>query len=291
MSDAPSVVIAARDEPLLAETVASVLDELPPNGEIVVVDDSSRNGSAAEVASLDPRVRVHRPPRRLGVAGARNLGARIARRDVLVFADAHVRPRPGWRALVRELADPTVGATGPTLVDGSTGSTGRGLRLCDAATRTAWLEDRGLAPYAVPLLPGFFVVMRRQVFVSIGGFDAGLVGWGVDDIELSMHLATLGYRCVVVPQVEVVHAPADGVTPDYHLEWEPLLRNILRLGGVHFGDARLKELHDAYRADNAFEPALAAVAAGDVARRREAVQRARRFDDDWFFRWCGVISA
>jgi hypothetical protein len=138
----------------------------------------------------------------------------------------------------------------------------------------------------VPLLPGFFLAIRRQVFVNVGGFDSGRVGWGIEDIEFSMNLGTLGYWCLLVPEVEVVHAPV-GI-PDYHHDWAPALQNILRLGHVQFSRQRIKELHDMLTAYEGFDPALRAVAASDADRRRAAVQRARRFDDDWFFALSGI---
>jgi hypothetical protein len=102
-----------------------------------------------------------------------------------------------------------------------------------------------------------------------------------------MHLVTLGYACLVVPEIEVVHAPVVA-EPDYHLEWASALQNILRFGHVHLGERRLHALHDAYREHDAFARALAAVHAGDAERRRIAVQSARRHDDDWFFGLCGL---
>jgi glycosyltransferase involved in cell wall biosynthesis len=281
-----SVVIAARDEPRLEQTVRGFCRELPEDGEIVVFDDASRDDSALAVARIDPRVHVHRSRTRLGVAAARNAAARLATGNVLVSADAHVDVRPGWLELIDHLEDPGVGAVGPTLVDGASAGTGRGLRVVDVQTNTVWLDDRGRLPYDVPLLPGFFIVVRRQVFVEVGGFDGGMIGWGYDDIEFCMHIVNLGYRCVLVPEVEVVHAPVG--TPAYHSEWAPGLVNLLRMGYVHFGQRRLKELYDECAGFETFERARRLVAAGGAERRRAAVQRARRFDDEWFFALCGL---
>jgi glycosyltransferase involved in cell wall biosynthesis len=281
-----SVVIATRDEPRLEKTVEGFLRELPDKGEVIVVDDASRSEATVSAVAVDQRVRMHRSSTRLGVARARNTGARLAVGDLLVFADAHVDVRPGWLSLLDHLNDPGVGAAGPTLVDGPSLILCRGERLVDLTLNTEWLEMRGDLPYVVPLLPGFFLAARRQVFVNVGGFDSGMVGWGIEDIEFSMHLGTLGYRCMLVPEVEVVHAPVS--TPDYHDEWAPALQNILRLGHVHFSHRRIKELHDGLKGYEAFDQALRAVAASNVDRRRAAVQRARRFDDDWFFALSGV---
>jgi GT2 family glycosyltransferase len=284
-----SVVIAARDEPTLPRTVESICLELPADGEIVIVDDQSRDPSIPEKAGrVDPRVRVKRSESRVGVARARNLGAKLATGNFLVIADAHVRVATGWTKLLEALADPAVGAVGPTLVEGTSTSTGRGLRFCDVEMNTEWMEERGHVPYRVPLLPGFFLATRRQIFVDISGFDAGLVAYGMEDVEICMHLVTLGYDCLLVPNVEVVHDPPRGARSECRFDWASVLRNILRIGHVHFGARRLEELHDALRSHTLFSSALAAVHADDSERRRMAIQTARRFDDDWFFAFCGL---
>ncbi len=280
-----SVVIPARNEPTLPDTIGCICAELPSDGEVLVVDDHSDVPLDGEIARLDRRVRVYRPRTRVGVAVARNIGARRTTGDVLVFADAHVRPRAGWLGLVDLIDDPKVGATGPALVDGQSGARGEGLRFVDAATNTEWLEPRGRLPHPVPLLPGFFIAMRRQTFADVGGFDSGMVGYGVEDIELCLHLVMLGYDCLLVPELEVEHAPVPGV-PEYQLDWESGLHNILRLGVVHFGTRRVDELFSAYRDYETFHSARAAVAAGGAEQRRRAVQAVRRFDDDWFFELC-----
>jgi cellulose synthase/poly-beta-1,6-N-acetylglucosamine synthase-like glycosyltransferase len=287
-----SVVIPARNEPTLGETVAAVCVDLPADGQVVVVDDASNDDSARHVAALDDRVTVIRTDARLGAAVARNIGAARSRGDLLVFADAHVRPGRDWPAMLEVLNDPTVGAVGPTLVDEWHGI-GRGLRLTDVQLNVEWVEtsDGAREPYDVPLVPGFFLGMRSQTFRDIGGFDAGFVGWGIEDTELCMHLLLLGYRCVIVPRVDVVHAPVPGLVPDYHNEWHHALHNILRTGHVHFGAERLAQMYASFVDDDTLRSARDAVVRGDAERRRTAVQAARRYDDDWLYDYCGESVA
>jgi peptidoglycan/xylan/chitin deacetylase (PgdA/CDA1 family) len=85
---AVSVVIPTRDRwPLLATTLASALGQDGVPLEVVVVDDGS--ATAAPVASPfdDPRVRIVRNDRSLGVAGARNRGIEAARGEWIAFLD------------------------------------------------------------------------------------------------------------------------------------------------------------------------------------------------------------
>jgi glycosyltransferase involved in cell wall biosynthesis len=85
-----SVVIPAynRGEKIL-RAIAGVRAQTYPDLEIVVVDDGSRDGTAALVEGLgDPRVRLIRHDRNRGAAAARNTGVAAARGDWIAFQDS-----------------------------------------------------------------------------------------------------------------------------------------------------------------------------------------------------------
>jgi GT2 family glycosyltransferase len=49
-----------------------------------------------------------------------------------------------------------------------------------------------------------FIAMRREVFAEIGGFDDGMLVYGImEDSELSVNLWAPGYQCLLVPTIEV----------------------------------------------------------------------------------------
>lgn len=279
-----SVVIPSRNEgAFVAATVENLLAGLPADSEVIVVDDATTDGSI-EAIRPDPRVQIMRLPGSLGVARARNLGARLASGRVLVFSDAHVHAPADWAtALTAPLARPEVGATGPVLCDLYVReSKGHGLRFCDAATSVEWLYRSGDEPYPVPVLPGFFIVMRREVYAEVAGFDDGMLVYGMEDPELSVHLWALGYQCILVPTIEIGHYYRRP-PPDYQLDWETGLHNILRLGVTHFGMRRLEGMIRRHLQDPAFPAAAARLAASDAGDRRAWVARCRKYDDEWYF--------
>jgi GT2 family glycosyltransferase len=284
-----SVVIPTHNEgQQLLDTVESLLPGLPPASEIVVVDDSSTDGSADRLANLaQPCVRVLHPPERLGAAGARNYGAVCAQGEVLVFSDAHVRVAPDWSAKLLPLLDqPGVGAAAPAVsvmhADAGAAAVGYGFRWKDAALNVDWLGWQGEQPHPVPLLPGCFLAIRHELFAHIGGFDNGLVVWGSEDGELCLRVWLLGYECWLVPTLEVAHLFR--ATHPYHVEWELVLHNLLRVGVVHFGHARLARMIASFSGNAAFAHAFATLLEGDAWARRAWLRSQRLHDDDWFFR-------
>ena len=151
-----------------------------------------------------------------------------------------------------------------------------------------WLPQKADTAYPVPQLGGCFIGMRRDVFKSIGGFDSGMIGWGLNDSELCMRLWGENYDLWVVPQVEVAHLFRERFP--YQVEWPPVIHNALRLSLLHFEGERWASVIGHYREHSAFAAALALVVEHDVcARRREVASRRvrdaeslfRRYELDW----------
>jgi 4,4'-diaponeurosporenoate glycosyltransferase len=96
---AVSIVVPARDE---AETLPRLLDRLRPelgvDDELVVVDDESADRTAQVAAGHGATVISGEPPPEgwHGKPHACWTGARATSREILVFLDADVMPRPGF---------------------------------------------------------------------------------------------------------------------------------------------------------------------------------------------------
>ena len=284
MRDAPSisVVIVSRNEGIhLRDTVSSFLASVPDDAEIIVVDDCSTDRSVRRIEA-ETRVRIDRTPKWIGTVRARNFGANRARGAVIVFADAHVSvPSAWWETLLEPLEDPRVGAVGPVIQGlNHPEAKGYGLRFVDAALNCEWGLWRGDDPHPVPLLGAGLMAMRRDLFASLGGFDPGMVRYGMEDPDLDLRLWTYGYSCVLVPTVEVGHL----FRADHPFQsWESFLHNVIRFGVVHFGRKRLAALLESYASDPALPGALARVMTSDVFARRESVRATRIRDAEWYF--------
>ena len=101
-----SVIVPARDEAAnLPHLLASLVPQLSPHDELLVVDDASSDGTA-DVAARGGAPVVAAPPLPDGWAGkqwACHTGASLAGGEVLVFLDADTRLAPGGLARIAAL--------------------------------------------------------------------------------------------------------------------------------------------------------------------------------------------
>jgi GT2 family glycosyltransferase len=278
-----SVVVVTHNEgDNLRPTLNGLLAELPDQAELVVVDDQSTDGSTAFLENDDHGLRLLRPPARLGISAGRNYGGRLTSGDILVFSDAHVEPGRDWlEPLCRALERSEVGEVAPVIsVMGNTDQKGYGFTWRDARLQMSWLGWRANQPYAVPMLCGCFVAMRREVFEASGGFDEGLQTWGSEDAELSLRLWRMGYECLVVPDSDVAHLFRRRFP--YAVDWAGTIHNILRMAVIHLPIELVASVVARYAGQAAFPRAYAALVKGDTWQRRQAVAKTCRFDGGWF---------
>ena len=283
-----SVVVISRNEGAeLRRTVENLEDTLPDGAEIVVVDDGSTDRSAGHLARRRGRVRLERVEN-LGVARARNFGARQSRGEIIVFADAHIRVAEfWWRPLAEILEDPKVGGAAggvthlPPMPD-----IGYGLKFKGPDLGVKWLPKRSDAPYPAPILPGCCMAMRRDVFEAVGGWDEGTFQRGCVDNEGCVRLWLFGFDLVIAPEVVVRHRFRE--KSPYPVAWPQYLHNRLRLAFAHLNPQRLGKVVAAQRRHPGFGEALLLVMEGGIAARRGEMMARRVRSDDWYFERFGM---
>jgi len=170
MPPAVSVVMAAKNYArFLPAAVESVLAQTVADWELVIVDDGSTDHTPEAVKPflVDPRVRYFRSDR-LGQPRAKNLGAGLARGEIIAYLDADDAWKP--TKLEKQLAllrdQPAVGVCfcRRSLID----ENGHPLPGRDRpAPRGRVIGEIFLRNFVC----FSSVVVRRQVFDHVGGFD------------------------------------------------------------------------------------------------------------------------
>jgi len=202
-----SVVIPAYNAALtLNECLQAVGNSDYDEYEVIVVDDASTDDSA-DVASRYA-CRVVRLEENVGAAAAKNLGAKEARGDIILFTDADILLRPDTLRLVAEnLEDPTVtgvvGLLGKKLKYDNFCSQFKNLWMHYTYARLAESRD---AERGVGLFYTSIAAIRRAVFLRMGGFDVNYRGASItEDIEFGQRLLTAGHKVRIDGRLTVEH--------------------------------------------------------------------------------------
>jgi glycosyltransferase involved in cell wall biosynthesis len=199
-----SVIIPSRNRlPWLQRTVAALLQQRqPPPWEAVVVDDGSRDGTAAWVRGLPDPIRLLARAAPGGRAAARNAGAAAARGDVLLFLDADVIALPTLLRTHAELAAPG------RVVSGSPWCWREaGAAATDPIPAGEVVQAGGPAPWLHFVTR--VVSLPRDDFWRVGGFDTGFRGYGFEDWELGYRLHRAGSAFVLASDGSGYHQPHD----------------------------------------------------------------------------------
>lgn len=201
-----SVIVPAYNaESTLSACLSALTKQTVPMSEyeIIVVDDGSTD-KTPELAQQFP-IKYFREENQ-GPAMARNLGAQNAQGEIILFTDSDCIPEPDWieKMLVPFKTDPNVvGVKGVYLTQQK-----------QLAARFAQVEfeeryERLKRYQYIDFVDSYSAGFRRDIFLSVGGFDLRFAVANNEDVELSYKLAQQKYKMVFQPEAKVSHLHAD----------------------------------------------------------------------------------
>jgi GT2 family glycosyltransferase len=197
--------------------------------EIHVVDNASSDDTQAGLPAVFPQIHYTRMDRNLGFARGVNFAARQATGDFLLLlnSDARLAPDALGAAVDWMRANPRCGIAGAQLLhpDGrKQTSIGRFPTVATELVnqnllRRIWprrypgREQVISAPLEVQWVIGAFLLVRRQVWDTLGGLDEGFFFY-FEEADFCLRASQSGAATVHLPQVRVWHG--QGVTSNRH---------------------------------------------------------------------------
>ena len=209
---------------LCLQSVETALNDI--DAEIIVVDNKSNDDSVQMVEEHFAHVKLIRNAANYGFAKGNNIGVEQAEGDyVCILNPDTVVPEDAFLDLLA-VADkqPDLGALGCQLIDG----TGRFLPESKRHVPTPFISLKKILGYSgsyyyeelnaeqsgsCDVLVGALMVLKRDVYLKVGGFDESYFMYG-EDIDLSYELLKAGYQNYYVGSTTVLHFKGESTLKD-----------------------------------------------------------------------------
>jgi GT2 family glycosyltransferase len=156
----------------------------------------------------------------LGFSGANNLGFRFATAEHVLFINSDILPvKPNWTSkLLTQFHElDNVGILGATLLYEDNTVQHRGMQFCkDPSHDGLWMNyhpQKGFplslcddfAARQVPCVTGACMLMKKELFAQLEGFDVSYILGDFEDSDLCLRVSQLGYDIYVSGKVELFH--------------------------------------------------------------------------------------
>jgi GT2 family glycosyltransferase len=225
VADSVTAVVVSHDSAgVLAECLIALRTEGVP---AIVVDNASADDTCAIAAAHGARVVVN--PRNEGYGRANNAGIAACGTPYALIVNPDLVLQPGAMAALLAAASryPDAGLLAPRIVEPS----GRVFLQPRSLLSPPHLNLKGAMPLpdgdaCLPFLSGACLLVRRDLFLALGGFDPAIFLFYEDD-DLCRRMRDAGHALVHVNGAEAAHGrgrsseptSARRFTARWHLAW------------------------------------------------------------------------
>jgi len=211
----------------LEQCLFSVLKSLQNiNGEIIVVDNCSVDGSEVMIRNKFPQVKLIVNHQNVGFAKANNQAMKMALGEYVLLLNPDTVVEESTFARCIEFMDrhQDAGALGPKMIDGKGNflpESKRGLPTPNVAFYKIFGLTK-LFPHSatfaryylgntsinetqeVEILTGAFLLLRRSILENVGYLDESFFMFG-EDIDFSHRIVLAGFKNYYFPEVSIIH--------------------------------------------------------------------------------------
>ncbi len=252
-----SVIVPTYNQlPLLSKCLDGLLDGTSySNVEVIVVDNRSDDPATLEYLERlrsDSRVRVVRDDGPFNFARLNNEAVRVCKGSLIAFLNNDIEVvNPDWlHEMVARLRRPGVAAVGAKLLYpngtiqhagvllGASGGVADHMLKHHSAHELGYF-CRAVLPQNVSAVTAACMLVSREAFERVNGFDEKAFAVAYNDIDLCLRLRQAGYLIVYTPYAELIHhesvsrgyedspekrARFEGEVAKMHERWGDLLR-------------------------------------------------------------------
>ena len=224
--DVSVIIVNWNSLALLRECIRSIRDDIAGvSYEIIVVDNASAEAGVDHLLDDFPGIVLIRCESNRGFGWANNVGAQRARGRFVLLLNPDTRVQDNAIAKLIDAADslPDCGIAGAHLLNPDLTTQTSAIQryptilnqIFDIETlRLRWpscplwdispLFTKNSAPVKVEVISGACMLLRRDVFLSVGGFSEDFFMYG-EDLDLNSQVQKLGLASYYVGHANVVH--------------------------------------------------------------------------------------
>ncbi|ANW96207.1 hypothetical protein AXE80_07920 [Wenyingzhuangia fucanilytica] len=197
------------------------------DGEIIVVDNVSKDTSCQMVKDLFPEVILIENKENVGFSKANNQGVAIAKGEYVLILNPDTVVGETLFDQILPFADEqeNLGALGVRLIDGTGNflpeskrglprpktSFERMIGINKSGYYSTYLTKDGIGK--IEVLVGAFMLMKKDRYIEVGGFDEDYFMYG-EDIDLSYKLTQSGYTNYYYGKSVVIHYKGESTRKD-----------------------------------------------------------------------------
>ncbi len=194
---------------MLAQCIASIIENTDQPYEIIVVDNASADGTAAYLQGLGGLVRFRVLDNNRGFAGAINVGMMMAKGRTILLLNNDTLVTQNWlgNLLVCLNSDEGIGMVGP-VTNYISGEQQINVPYQNVADMPQFARGYNLSDASrwrrIDRLTGFCLLFRRELFEGIGYFDEGFEIGNFEDDDYNIRVRLLG-KSLVMAQDTFIH--------------------------------------------------------------------------------------
>ena len=197
---------------LARRAISALAENTEQPFELVLVDNASPDDTLARAEAFVEGVTIVRNEANRGFGGGSNQGAEAARARVLCFLNSDALVQPGWLPpLLERIGESGVGAAVPLFLN-ENGSVQEAGSVIDSIGHAHAVGSDGDArdfryrfPREVDYGSAACLVVRRDLFLELGGFDEAFSPAYYEDSDLCFRLHARGLTTIFDPRSRVVH--------------------------------------------------------------------------------------
>ena len=218
-------------------SVQKALDHMSPefSGEIIVIDNHSSDGSCDMMKALFPEIHLIENNQNVGFTKGNNIGVARAKGEYICILnpDTVVAEDTFSKLLQEENWISNTGMIGCKLIDG----TGKFLPESKRGVPTPWVsftkifglyhffpKSKWFNQYyaqhvsenesgEIAILVGAFMMIKRDLYLNIGGFDEDCFMYS-DDIDLSYRVLQEGFKNRYISSTTIIHYKGESTVRD-----------------------------------------------------------------------------